>query len=179
MRDLLDKFLALTFLSIIVIRTFWHTTDHLCCLQWLEKTNLTKIGKPFSWCAEIKRSHSVPSPGCSAVVPSIRRFGRSKRRLFKPIYENSHCHCEQWFIFSCSFSNFFKAIVVSELQRATLLKWNSNDQFCRRNSDHLLQSAFSTKNFRCNCLVFEGPHGGLLFSGSYAPLHDLSPVTIL
>ena len=60
---------------------------HLCCLQWLAKTNLTKIGvwrkscsTIFSCCAEIKRSHWVPSKGCVAVDPSIRDVDRSKRR---------------------------------------------------------------------------------------------------
>ena len=41
----------------------------------------------FPWCAEIKRSHWMPSQGCAAVDLSIRHFGRSKRSWFK---WNSH-----------------------------------------------------------------------------------------
>uniref|UniRef100_A0A0K2VHS3 Uncharacterized protein n=1 Tax=Lepeophtheirus salmonis TaxID=72036 RepID=A0A0K2VHS3_LEPSM len=40
-------------------------------------------------------SYWVSSQGCMAEDPSIQRFGRSKRRRFEPICENSHCHGEQ------------------------------------------------------------------------------------
>ena len=36
---------------------------------------------------------------CTANDPSICRFGRSKRCLFEPMCESSHCHGEQWFVF--------------------------------------------------------------------------------
>lgn len=57
---------------------FWMLQQHFLA---------TKIVDPafFSWCVGIKRSHWVPSQGCTADDPSIRRFGRSKRRWFEPM----------------------------------------------------------------------------------------------
>ena len=118
-RGLLDKFVALriygvarcnlTFLSIIILRMFWHMT--IICVVFSDLKN--KLNKNlcnhaiYSWCGKIKKSHWVPTQGCAAIDPSIRDFGWSKRRWFQPMCENSHFHCEQWF-FSCSFYEFLQ-----------------------------------------------------------------------
>ena len=41
--------------------------------------------------------------------------------------EFSHCHCEQWFVFSCSYFKFLQRNcgVPLRIDRAMLLKWNS------------------------------------------------------
>ena len=64
---------------------------------------MTKIVAFFSWCARIKRSHWMLSQGCTADDKTIRRFGHSIRRWFEPMCECSHCHDEEWFVFSCLF----------------------------------------------------------------------------
>ena len=120
----------------------------------------------LSWYAGIKRSHRLPSQGCTADHPSIRSFGRSKRRWFEPMYESPHCHGKQWFIFSCSFFEFLQRNcgVLLRMDRPTTLKCNSRymTSFAEETGDHLPRSAFCTNNFRCIWLVFEDPHGGLL-----------------
>jgi len=67
-----------------------------------------------SWCAVIKRSYCVPSQGCTADVPSIRRFGRSKKRWSQLICE-SHRHGAQWSVFSCSFFGFLRRLQANKL----------------------------------------------------------------
>ena len=49
--------------------------------------------------------------------------------------------------------------------RPTMFKWYSGHMtsFAEETGDNLLQSAFSANNFRWIWLVFEDPHGGLLF----------------
>ena len=69
----------------------------------------------FSWCSGIKRSHWVPSQGCTADDLSIRRFGRSKRRWFELMCESSHCHGAQWSVFSCSFFEFLRRLQANKL----------------------------------------------------------------
>ena len=93
-----------------------------------------------------------------------RRFDRSKMRWFEPMCENSHCHCEQWFVFSCLFFEFLQRKCGAPLRvdRATLFKWNTTGY-------HLLRSTFSTNNFLWIWFVFEGPHGGLLFCFGLIP----------
>ena len=101
------------------------------------------------------------------VDPSIRRFGRSKGRWFELMCTSLHCHCEQWFVFSSSFFKFLQRNcgVQLRIDRVTLLKWNSRylTSLVEETGDHLFRSVFSTNNSRWIWLVFEGPHGGLLF----------------
>ena len=82
--------------------------------------------------------------------------------------QNSHWHCEQWFVFSCSVFEFLQRNcgVPVRIDRATLLKWNSRymTSFAEKTCYHLLRSAFCKNNFRWIWLVFEGPHGALLLS---------------
>ena len=66
---------------------------------------------------------------------------------------------------SCSLTNFsvdFRQTncgVTLRIDRATFATWPA----LPKKQDHLLQSDFCTYNFRWIWLVFEGPHGGLLF----------------
>ena len=80
--------------------------------------------------------------------------------------ENSHCHCEQWFDFSCSFFQYLQrnCCVPLRIDRATMLQWNSRHMtsFAEETGHHLLRSDFSTNNFCWIWLVLENIHGGLL-----------------
>ena len=69
--------------------------------------------------------------------------------------------------------------VTLKMDRPTMLKWNSRhmNSFAEEVGHHLLRSDYFKKNFRWIWLVFEDPHGGLLFRFAY--IHDLSPVTML
>ena len=51
------------------------------------------------------------------------------------------------------------------IDRRTMLNWNSRHMtsFAEETGHHLIQSASSANNFRWIWLVFEEPHGGLLF----------------
>ena len=144
----------------------------MCCLQWLKKTNLTKIGVWWKslttqYFLEVWKSKKVI--GCyAALEPSIRRFGRSKRHRFEP---NSLCLYEQWVVVSCSFFEFLEDFrqtncgVPLRMDRPTMLKCNSRymTSFAEETEDLCFEVLFSTNNIRWICLVLEGPHGGLLF----------------
>ena len=101
----------------------------------------------------IRRSQWVPTQGCTADEPSLRSFGRSKRRCFEPRCESAHCPVR--------FSNFSEDFrqtncgVPLKIDRPTLPKWNSRHMtsFAAEIGDYLIRSAFY--NFRCIWLVFE------------------------
>uniref|UniRef100_A0A0K2T6I6 Uncharacterized protein n=1 Tax=Lepeophtheirus salmonis TaxID=72036 RepID=A0A0K2T6I6_LEPSM len=81
--------------------------------------------------------------------------------------ESSHCHAEH----SCSFCELLRRLqqkdceVPLRIDRPTMLKWNSRHMtsFAKETGDHLLQTTYFSNNFRWICLVFEDPHGQLLF----------------
>ena len=104
-----------------------------------------------SSCAGIKKSHWVPSQGCTEDDHSIRRFGRSKRLWFQPM-----------FVFRISPNTLG---VPLRIDRPTMLKWNSHhmSSFAKETGHHLLRSNFSTNNFHWIWIGFKDPHVGLLF----------------
>ena len=67
----------------------------------------------------------------------------------------------------CTFYEFLRRNcgVPLRIDRATMLKWNSRylTSFAEQTGNHLLRSVFSTNNFRWVWIVFEDPHGRLLF----------------
>jgi len=96
----------------------------------------------FSLCKGTKRSHWVPSQGCTADDPPILRFGRTKKLALS------------WYTLIRSIFEFLQ-----RLQAIKLLCSTKNWPFV-----HLLGRASSTNNFGWTYLVFEDPHGRLLLS---------------